>query len=145
MSAVKCAARLRERFRRTSLAAVLAVAALAGATVPYAGLSRTAQAQSPAAAQAARATPEEIVRLVVESAGATYAGDCAAARSPQDTGKVCSRQVDEREGVRAYLIGRTFSEFSAWVFVEQTAAGWQAAGTAPLDFSSTRIEIPWPD
>ncbi len=90
------------------------------------------------------ATAEEAVRWAVERDGDVYAGDCAGTRSPQDIGKVCSKLVDERDGIRAYLTGRTFSEFSTWVFVEQTAAGWQVAGTAPLDFFSQSLEIPWP-
>lgn len=101
------------------------------------------RAQDATAAPAA-ATAEEAVRQAVERDGAVYAGDCAATRSPQDAGKVCSKPVNERDGVRAYLTGRTFSEFSTWVFVEQTAAGWQVAGTAPLDFFSQSLEIPWP-
>lgn len=96
------------------------------------------------AAPAAAATAEEAVRQSVADDGGVYAGDCAAARSPDDLGKVCSRLIDERNGLRAYLAGRTFSEFSTWVFVEQTTGGWRVAGTAPLDFSATSIEIPWP-
>ena len=55
------------------------------------------------------ATPQEALRLAVESWGERYAGICEAARSPEDVGKVCSRFVAEQGGVRAYLIGRTFS------------------------------------
>jgi hypothetical protein len=46
---------------------------------------------------------------------------------------------------RAYLTGRTFSEYSTWVFVSRTPAGWSVAGTAPLDFFATEEVIPWPE
>ena len=79
------------------------------------------------------------------TAGMVYAGDCAATRSPDDIGKICSKLVDERGTLRAYLIGRTFSEFSTWVFVEQSATGWSVVGTSPLDFFAAAVAIPWPN
>ncbi len=97
-----------------------------------------------ASATTAAATAEEAVRQAVERDGAVYAGDCASTRSPQDVGKICSKFVDERNDMRAYLAGRTFSEFSRWVFVEQIPAGWQVAGVAPLDFFAQSLDIPWP-
>jgi hypothetical protein len=121
-------------------AGILALAALA---CTGAGQG-TVKAEQGATDMVASPTPEEAVRLVVEAGGGVYAGDCAATRSPQDIGKTCSKLIEERGGQRAYLVGRTFSEFSTWVFVEQTGTGWQSRGTAPLDFSSTSIEIPWP-
>lgn len=90
-------------------------------------------------------TAEDAVRMEVESSGATFAGDCATTRSPDDIGKVCSKFIEERGTLRAYLIGRTFSEFSTWVFVEQGAAGWTVADTEPLDFFATDFSIPWPN
>jgi hypothetical protein len=122
-------------------ALVLALSALACTEAN--GFGARARAES-AIERAAAPTAEEAVRLVIEADGAVYAGDCAATRSPQDVGKVCSKLIGERNGLRAYLTGRTFSEFSTWIFVEQTATGWQPAGSAPLDFFATSIEIPWP-
>lgn len=90
------------------------------------------------------ATAEDAVRVAVEAAGDRYAGDCAAAISPRDAGKVCSRFVEARATLHAYLTGRTFSEFSTWVFVESTASGWRPVGIAPLDFFATELTIPWP-
>ncbi|MBI2759798.1 MAG: hypothetical protein HYX51_00020 [Chloroflexi bacterium] len=102
----------------------------------------SAEAAPPAAVTAASA--DEVVRQAVEFTGMAYAGDCAATQSPRDIGKVCSKLIGERDGMRAYLTGRTFSEFSTWVFVEQTSAGWQLAGTTPLDFFAVTETIPWP-
>jgi hypothetical protein len=126
--------------RRIGLAAA---ALLALAAVACAGASPSLQAdsveQTPAAVSA-----DQAVAQYVEGTGADYAGDCASTRSPQDVGKVCSKFIEERAGVRAYLIGRTFSEFSTWVFVEQTTAGWTVKAVTPLDFFDTSGTIPWP-
>lgn len=89
-------------------------------------------------------TAEEAVQTAVEQTGALYAGDCSATRSPDDAGKMCSKFVEERGATRAYLIGRTFSEFSLWLFVQQSDAGWRATAMTPLDFQATSIQIPWP-
>ena len=92
----------------------------------------------------ASASPEDAVRIAIEAEGQRYAGDCAATVSPRDVGAVCSRFIEEREDARAYLIGRTFSEFSRWVFVASDGRRWQVVGEAPLDFHSPAVEIPWP-
>jgi hypothetical protein len=84
------------------------------------------------------------VRGVVEARGDVYAGACAATRSLADWGKTCATLVAEQAGRRAYLIGRTFSEYSEWVFVAQQGSGWRVVGTAPLDFFDASGHIPWP-
>ena len=119
-------------------ASVLALGLMACATASP-GLRAEANPEPTAAP-----TADDAVRLTVERDGAAYAGECAATRSPEDVGKVCSKLVEERGGARAYLIGRTFSEFTTWVFVEQSTAGWRVSGTTALDFFATSIEIPWP-
>jgi hypothetical protein len=105
---------------------------------------RAADLHAESAASPAATSADEAVRAAVEATGAIYAGDCAATRSPDDIGKVCARLIGSRGAMRAYLIGRTFSEFSTWVFVEETPAGWQVVGTAPLNFHAPQLEIPWP-
>ena len=89
-------------------------------------------------------TPEAAVQQVVAAGGAVYAGDCASTRAPDDIGHVCATFIAERAGLQAYLVGRTFAEFSGWVFVARQGGGWQVAGTAPLDFFDTSGRIPWP-
>jgi hypothetical protein len=140
---VKAATYQSRKWWHTAGALVLALAALACTDGEDGSFGGRARAQT-AAEQSAAATPEDAIRLVVEAGGQTYAGDCAATRSPQDAGKTCSKLIEERDGMRAYLAGRTFSEFSTWIFVEQTNSGWQSLGTEPLDFFATSIQIPWP-
>lgn len=129
-----------ERFRSVAPAALAALLLVACSTAPVA----RAQATQDATPAATLLRADDAVQRAVEDRGAEYAGDCAATRSPQDVGKVCSKLVEERGAQRAYLTGRTFSEFNTWVFVEQTPSGWRFAGDAPLDFFATSIEIPWP-
>ena len=92
----------------------------------------------------AAAAADDVVRRFVGESGEAYAGDCASTRSPDDIGKVCSKLIEEKGGLKAYLIGRTFSEFSTWVFVNQTSAGFVAAGSEALDFFDTTGAVPWP-
>ncbi len=126
-------------------ALLLSVTALAGASTALVA-ERAAAEPTAAATEALSATsPDEAVRLAVERQGETYAGDCAATISPRDAGKICSKLVETRGDQRAYLTGRTFSEFSTWVFVEESAAGWRVAGTAALDFFAESLVIPWPN
>ncbi len=116
---------------------LLGAGVVAGLTVGQAA-SRTAPGQasaspSPEAAIAAFLTDHE-----------TYAGPCEQTRSPEHLGMLCSRFVEEQGGIRAYLLGRTFSEFERWLFVAAVASGWTVIGSTPLDFYAVPMRIPWP-
>jgi hypothetical protein len=128
-----------QRLRRT--AAILMVTA--SVMVSVAGPRVTTASAQSLPSQPPTPTPEAAVRVAVEATGEVYAGDCSATVSPRDAGKVCSRLVAEKDGARAYLTGRTFSEFSNWMFVAPLAGGWVVTGTAPLDFFGTPTP-PWP-
>ena len=95
-------------------------------------------------ASATAATPLEAISVLVQQGGEQFAGLCEQTRSPDDIGKVCSRLIEERDGLQAHLIGRTFSEFSTWVFVSQRDGGWTVVTTTPLDFHDVTGTIPWP-
>lgn len=92
----------------------------------------------------AAVSPEQAVRTAVEARGEAYAGDCTASVSPADVGKICTRLVAERDGQRAYLAGRTFSEFNRWIFVARDGGEWLVQYEEPLDFTAPSIEVPWP-
>src|SRR5215213_5916119 len=112
---------------RCTIASLLASLAL--------GLGAVALYQSDAAELApAAATPEAALAAFVVLAGGVFAGPCAQTRSPDDIGKVCAGFVDERDHLRAYLLGRTFSEFTTWVFLDEDGRGWTLLASAPLDF-----------
>ena len=89
-------------------------------------------------------TVEQALRSAAESGHSVYAGDCSKTRSPQDIGKTCTKLVEERGPVRAYLVGQTFSEFRRWIFLENGPYGWEVIGSAPLDSHSSPNKIPWP-
>lgn len=90
-------------------------------------------------------TPETAVRQSVESHGATYAGDCGGTVSPRDIGATCSKLIGEQHDVKAFLVGRTFSEFSDWVFVKDSGRGeWRIIAESPLDLRNDDGTIPWP-
>ena len=93
----------------------------------------------------AATTPTEAIAAFVRSTGDTYAGLCEQTSSPADIGKICSRLIDERGSVQAHLIGRTFSEFTTWVFVAEGAGGWSVVASEPLDFHDMTMAIPWPN
>jgi hypothetical protein len=91
------------------------------------------------------ASPESAVRQLVESRGATYAGDCGGTVSPSDIGATCSKLIGDQREVKAYLVGRTFSEFSDWVFVTDSGRGdWRIVAETPLDLRNDDGTIPWP-
>jgi hypothetical protein len=121
--------------------AVLALLTGAQAGLPY---LRSAPALADGAVNRSAGTPEAAVRELVEARGDAYAGDCEATVSPRDIGRVCSKFVAERGELRAYLVGRTFSEYSHWVFVRRDRDGWRPVGSAPLDFFAIPVVIPWP-
>src|SRR5690348_3570870 len=75
----------------------------------------TATATEPAATLATN-TPEEALASFVAARALPFAGPCEQTRSPRDVGQVCERFIEQRasDGMRAYLIGRTFSEFTTW-------------------------------
>lgn len=93
---------------------------------------------------AVMAAAEAAVARIVEAGGDSYAGDCATVQSPRDLGKICSRFVAAQNGLFAFGIGRPFSEFSRWIFVVQTEAGWSVVATAPFDDFASNAGIPWP-
>jgi hypothetical protein len=97
-----------------------------------------------ASASAAAGNPEEAIAQLVLSRGERYAGPCEQTRSPDDIGKLCSRLIGSRGNLQAHLLGRTFSEFSTWVFLERGNDGWTIIATTPLDFHDMTGTVPWP-
>lgn len=115
---------------------MLALALLTGATMLL--TAAAASAVQPGA------TAEQAVAQSVAKYDAVYAGACAGTRSPDDIGKVCSKLVAEQGDLRAYLAGRTFSEYSLWIFVRRSDGGWLPAGIVAFDNSTSPASIPWP-
>lgn len=119
----------------------LGACALAGS-----GPQTTSAAESVAvAATTIAASPVDAIASFVQAGGNSFAGNCEDTVSPRDIGKVCARFIEEQYGTQAYLLGRTFSEFSTWVFIAQGSQGWIVAGSSDLDFHDMTMTIPWPN
>ncbi len=118
-------------------------AAILWALVIGASMAAAVHADDAARLTTVASSAEDAVRSAVNAEGDVYAGDCTATISPRDSGKVCSRLIIEKDGARAYLAGRTFSEFSRWIFVTPVGDAWRVAGVAQLDFFGPP-EPPWP-
>jgi hypothetical protein len=90
--------------------------------------------------------PEAALAQFVATLTLPFAGPCDATQSPRDVGRLCSRFVAERapDGMQAYLIGRTFSEFTTWVFVAMRGGSWIVVADVVLDDTGPTLTIPWP-
>jgi hypothetical protein len=74
-----------------------------------------------------------------------YAGDCEAAKQPDDQGKLCTSFRGDRGAMKAYVAGPAFSEFTTWIFVEQKAGQWQVVAESPIRPQAADVPgIPWP-
>ena len=93
---------------------------------------------------AAAATPEAALAAAVQLDGGRFAGACNQTRAPDDIGAMCSTLVGERGSLRAYLLGRTFSEFDTWVFLKDDGSRWTVLVRVPLDAEDLTMTIPWP-
>jgi hypothetical protein len=132
--------KLRETVTTLPLLAGLFLGLAAVALLPGCARDGGASASSPV-----EMTPEAAIGTFVVSNGDHYAGLCEQSRSPEDIGKVCSKLIEQRGELQAHLIGRTFSEFSTWVFVTPRDGGWAVLGTEDLDFHDMTGSIPWPN
>jgi hypothetical protein len=91
-------------------------------------------------------SPEAALAQFVATLTLPFAGPCDATQSPRDVGRLCGRFVAERapDGMEAYLIGRTFSEFTTWVFLAVRGGSWLVVVDVALDDAGPTLTIPWP-
>jgi hypothetical protein len=133
---------MRQLRLRATKARLLAGLLLGLAVVVLHGCARDGGASASAPVEP---TPEAAIGAYVQASGSEYAGLCELTRSPDDIGKICSKLIEQRGSTQAHLIGRTFSEFSTWVFVTPHDGGWTVLGTEALDFHDMSGSIPWPN
>jgi hypothetical protein len=90
-------------------------------------------------------SPEDAIARYVEEKGEEYAGDCAQVQQDQDAGKTCTAFQGEKENLRAYLAGITFSEFDIWLFVQKSDSQWSVVASQPFHPEAANIPgVPWP-
>lgn len=90
-------------------------------------------------------TPEDAITRFLAERDEEYAGDCDEASAEEDVGKTCTAFLTEREGLRAYVAGPTFSGFTLWLFVEKSDDRWSVVASQPLHEVAADVPgIPWP-
>ena len=87
--------------------------------------------------------PEETLRAWVNShLSQGFVPECSLARRPDDVGKVCAGLRAERDGILAYGVGPTFSEFTRLFLLEPIDGVWTIIHEETIDPSLPGI--PWP-
>ena len=87
--------------------------------------------------------PEETLRAWVSShLSQGFVSDCSLARRPADVGKLCASLRAERNGVLAYGLGPTFSEFTRLFLLEPIDGAWTIIHEETID--PNLPGIPWP-
>jgi hypothetical protein len=77
-------------------------------------------------------TADEALAAWFASRGLEYAGPCEQATVDDDTGKYCSRVVEDRETAILVMVGPTFAEFTEYVLIQRTDQGWIVARVAEV-------------
>ncbi len=143
------------RRRTFLLAAVAGVACLAlggcssgrDSSPPNGGATAALGTQPPGStATAPTIAPEEALRTYVQrrlSQG--FVADCEEARRPDDVGKQCARKLGERNGLVAFALGPTFSEYTRIMILQQQDGGWTIARQETRDPDNPDVPgVPWP-
>lgn len=69
--------------------------------------------------------PEDVLRLYVDRRlFAGFVANCDDAKQPEDVGKQCARRVAERDGLLAYELGPTFSEYTRLIILKAVGDTW---------------------
>ena len=87
--------------------------------------------------------PEETLRAWANShLSQGFVPECSLARRPDDVGKVCAGLRAERDGILAYGVGPTFSEFTRLFLLEPIDGAWTIIHEETID--PNLPGIPWP-
>ena len=92
------------------------------------------------------ASPEaSLGNYIEETLGETFLEDCSRAVVEEVAGKICSIFRGERGDLRAYILGRTFSEPFQWAILEKQGTDWRVIHTPAIRFDTAGVPgIPWP-
>lgn len=101
---------------------------------------------APTATVAGAHPAEQALGLHIQSnLNAAYAGDCSLATAGDSAGKWCSTLRGEREGQRAYVIGRTLSEGDSWAFLTDQGGRWSVSLVKKITPATAAAPgVPWP-
>jgi uncharacterized protein YgiM (DUF1202 family) len=100
----------------------------------------------PTAAGSQEGSPEATLERHVQSTlMKDFVADCAQADAARDAGKICAVFRGERDNLRAYVLGQTFSEGVQWTILEQRSGQWNVASVTNLNRDIAALPgIPWP-
>lgn len=110
------------------------------------GNSSTTPGPTGQATSAPVAEPEEALGIYVQrrlSQG--FVADCDDAQRPDDVGKQCATRLGERNGLIAFALGPTFSEYTQILILQQLDGAWTIAAQEAHDPDGPDVPgIPWP-
>lgn len=97
-------------------------------------------------APTATTRPEQALRRYVQNRYAQgFVASCEDAKRPDDVGKMCARYRGEREGLLAYELGPTFSEYTQLLILKQVGDTWTLEHQENRDPNEPAVPgIPWP-
>ncbi|MPZ48970.1 MAG: hypothetical protein GEU75_06615 [Dehalococcoidia bacterium] len=100
----------------------------------------------PTAAPLGSGPADQALALYVETTlDKDFVEDCSTADAQRDVGKICSVFRGEREGLRAYVLGQTFSEGLQWAILGQNGGQWSVVHSLQLTSENRGVPgIPWP-
>ena len=88
---------------------------------------------------------QALARYVLQTLGKGFVEDCSETTAENDVGKICSSYRGEREGMRAYILGLTFSEGSQWAILTERSGEWRVVHAPALTPDNLGVPgVPWP-
>ena len=138
--------------RKPSLTVLTAAVVVAAAiAVACAGADGDGQPTSPPAgtsppSETPTTPPEEALRRYVQNRlNQGFVADCDEAQRPDDVGKQCARLAGERNGMLAYELGPTFSEYTRILIIKPEGNDWTLVRLEVRDPNLPPVPgIPWP-
>jgi hypothetical protein len=110
-----------------------------GGAEPVATPTPTPEPQTTGAIETVLATHAQTTQ------GKAFVPDCAAANPMADVDKICATARGERENMRAFVLGLTFSEGIEWVILTEAAGQWTVTDVIPLTADNAGVPgVPWP-
>jgi hypothetical protein len=115
-----------------------------GSPTPTSGLA-TAGSQTPGATAAPESAIDALALYVQRRLSQGFVADCDKAKRPTDVGKQCARKLGERNGMIAYALGPTFSDYTQIMILKQENGVWTIADQVLRDPNQPEIPgVPWP-
>jgi hypothetical protein len=129
----------------TAACALLVIACFGGTKPSEPGATVATPTASGSPTPATGSPDEALAAYSRQKLQMEYAGDCQAAKQPDDDGKLCTSFAGDRGPAKAYVAGPAFKGFTTWIFVEQKAGQWQVIGDFPMNPQAADVPgIPWP-